>query len=103
MSIGWSQDEKVPDNHERPRPSQHILRDPIAAQPGEGKGVTQHWIDMFFHFTFEERSTSMQARLHGLRQDAEQFRGLLDAHTLDQSRDHDFAERDRKRVYGVLE
>ncbi len=84
-------------------PSQRLLRQRIATAPGEGKGVAQHWTDVFFHFTFQECATAMQTRLHRLRQDAEQLRRLLDAHALDQSRDHDSAERLRKLVDGALE
>src|SRR5579883_28670 len=58
---------------------------------------------MLFHRLLEQPAGAMQARLHGLRQNAEQLRGLLDAHALDQARDQHGAERFRQLVDGALE
>jgi len=67
----WTDNELIDFMMEHPilieaEPSKHVLRQPVATAPGEGKGVAQDRTDVFFHFTLQECASAVQTRLHRL-------------------------------------
>jgi hypothetical protein len=59
----------------------------VASRAGEREGVDQSRAKLIVQLLAQQQTSAMQPGLHGLRAQAQQFRGLLDAHTLDDACD----------------
>src|SRR5262245_32707120 len=92
--VGWRGRAEVPGILRAiAEPRENGFGQPLAPATGEGERFHDHGADLAFHIVTQQVAGTVQAGLHRLRLQSENFRGLLDIHALDHAGDEDEPER----------
>jgi hypothetical protein len=85
------------------KPLHHCLGQALAAPTSEGKRIRQYRPNFAFEPIANKLTRTVQPGFDGFRLDIKKFRGFLDAHSLDHTRDEDQTEGFRQIVGRLLD